>query len=89
VQTIAEAGLSGFDYPIWYGVWVRAGTPAGVVNKLAKDIARALAAQDVLDRLVKHGADPLSMTQPDFARFVVNESEMAGRIAKDAGIKPQ
>src|SRR4029077_11592317 len=27
VPTIAEAGVTGFDYPIWYGVWVRAGTP--------------------------------------------------------------
>jgi tripartite-type tricarboxylate transporter receptor subunit TctC len=36
VPTIAEAGVTDFDYPIWYGVWVRAGTPAGVVDKLAK-----------------------------------------------------
>lgn len=89
VPTIAEAGVSGFDYPIWYGVWVPAGTPAEVVNKLAKDIARALSAPDVLDRLAKHGADPMSMTQPQFARFVLNESESASRIIKAAGIKPQ
>ena len=89
VPTIAEAGVPGFDYPIWYGVWVPAGTPAHVVDKLAKDIARALAALDVRDRLAKHGADPMSMTQPEFARFVVSESENAARIAKAAGIKPQ
>jgi tripartite-type tricarboxylate transporter receptor subunit TctC len=89
VPTVAEAGVSGFDYPIWYGVWVAAGTPAEVVNKLAKEIARALASPDVLDRLAKHGADPMSMTQPQFARFVLNESESASRIIKAAGIKPQ
>jgi Tripartite tricarboxylate transporter family receptor len=44
VPTIAEAGVAGFDYPIWYGVWVPAGTPTEVVDKLAKDIARVLAA---------------------------------------------
>jgi tripartite-type tricarboxylate transporter receptor subunit TctC len=89
VQTIAEAGVPGFDYPIWYGVWVRAGTPADVVDKLAKDIAHALAAPDVRDRPARHGADPMSMTQPEFARFVVSESENAARIAKAVGIKPQ
>src|SRR3982075_2188082 len=52
VPTIAEAGVAGFDYPIWYGVWVPAGTPAGVVNKLAKDIARVLAAPDLRDWLL-------------------------------------
>jgi tripartite-type tricarboxylate transporter receptor subunit TctC len=89
VPTIAEAGVTGFDYPIWYGVWVRAGTPTGVVDKLAKDIARVLAAPDMRDWLVKQGADPMSMTQPEFAQFVVSESENAARIIKAAGIKPR
>jgi tripartite-type tricarboxylate transporter receptor subunit TctC len=88
VPTIAEAGVPGFDYPIWYGVWVPAGTPAGVVDKLAKDIARVLAAPDLRDQLAKHGADPMSMTQPEFARFVLSESESAARIVEAAGIKP-
>ena len=89
VPTIAEAGVPGFDFRIWYGVWVPAGTPAEVVDKLAKDIARALAAPDVRDRFAKHGADPMSMTQPEFARFVVSESENAARIAKAVGVNPQ
>jgi tripartite-type tricarboxylate transporter receptor subunit TctC len=89
VPTISEAGVPGFNHPIWYGVWVPAGTPVDVVDKLAKDIARALATPDLRDWLVKHGGDPMSMTQPDFARFVVSESENAARIAKAAGIKPQ
>jgi len=89
VPTIAEAGVAGFDYPIWYGVWVPAGTPAGVVNKLAKDIARVLAAPDLRDWLARHGADPMSMTQPEFARFVLSESKSAARIIEAAGIKPQ
>ena len=89
VPTIAEAGIPGFDYPIWYGVWVPAGTPARVVDKLAQDIARALTSPDVRDRLAKHGADPMSMTQPEFARFVQSESESAARIMAAAGIKPR
>ena len=66
-----------------------AGTPAEVVDKLAKDITRALARPDLRDWLVKHGGDPMNMTQPEFARFVVSECENAARIAKAAGIKPQ
>jgi tripartite-type tricarboxylate transporter receptor subunit TctC len=89
VPTIAEAGVSGFDWPIWYGVWVPAGTPAGVVDKLAKDIARTLATPDMRDWLAKHGADPMIMTQPEFASFVLSESERAARIIKATGIKPQ
>ena len=87
VPTISEAGVPGFNHPIWYGVWVPASTPAVVVEKIAKDIARTLATPEVRDELVKHGADPLSMTQPEFARFVQTESESAARIIKAVGIK--
>jgi tripartite-type tricarboxylate transporter receptor subunit TctC len=89
VPAIAEAGVAGFDCPIWYGVWAPAGTPAGVVDKLAKDIARALAAPDLQEWLSKHGADPMSMSQLEFARFVSSESESAVRVIEAAGIKPQ
>jgi len=89
VPTIAEAGVAGFDYRIWYGVWTPGGTPARVVDKLAKDIAGALATPDLGEWLAKHGADPMSMSQPEFARFVLSESESATRIVEAAGIKPQ
>jgi len=89
VPTIAEVGVAGFDFPIWYGIWVPAGTPAGVVDKLAKDIGRVLAGPDLRDWVAKHGGEPMGMTQPEFAHFVLSESESAERIIKAAGIKPQ
>jgi tripartite-type tricarboxylate transporter receptor subunit TctC len=84
VPTIAEAGVAGFDFPFWYGIWVPAGTPVRVVDKLAKDIARALAEPDMREWLAKHGADPMNMTQPEFASFVHTESESAARLIKSA-----
>ena len=88
VPTIAEAGVAGFDFPIWYGIWAPAGTPTGVVNKLSKDIARVLAGPDLRDWIAKHGGEPMKMTQPEFARFVQSESEGAARLITAAGMKP-
>jgi tripartite-type tricarboxylate transporter receptor subunit TctC len=84
VPTIAEAGVAGFDFPFWYGIWVPAGTPAQVVDKLANDMARALAEPDMREWLTKHGAAPMNMTQAEFARFVQSESESAARLIKSA-----
>ena len=42
VPTVAEAGVPGFDFPIWYGIWAPHATPARVVETLAEDIARAV-----------------------------------------------
>jgi tripartite-type tricarboxylate transporter receptor subunit TctC len=82
VPTIAEAGVAGFDFPIWYGIWAPAGTPTGVVNKLANDIGRVLAGPDLRDWIAKHGGEPMRMTQPDFARFVQGESDSAARLIR-------
>jgi tripartite-type tricarboxylate transporter receptor subunit TctC len=89
VPAISEAGVPGFDYAIWYGVWVPAGTPAAIVQKLENDIARVLAAPDLRDALAKHGAEPLRMTQTEFAQFVLSENETAIRIMKAAEIQPK
>jgi tripartite-type tricarboxylate transporter receptor subunit TctC len=89
VPTIAESGVTGYDDTIWVGLWAPVGTPASVVDKLAKDVARVLAAPDVRERFATLGAEPMSMTSAEFARFVRSETEAAARIMKAAGIKPQ
>jgi tripartite-type tricarboxylate transporter receptor subunit TctC len=88
VPTIAEAGVAGFDFPIWYGIWVPAGTPTGVVDKLSRDIARVLGGHELHDWVAEHGGEPMNMTRPEFARFVQSESEGAARLIKGAGSKP-
>jgi tripartite-type tricarboxylate transporter receptor subunit TctC len=82
VPTISEGGVTGFDFPIWYGVWAPKGTPSGVVDRIAGDIRRALSSPDLRDWLVAHGSEPLRMTQTEFARFVRSESQKARLIVK-------
>jgi len=87
VPTIAEAGVPGFDFPIWYGAWVPAGTSAEIIEKIEAGIARALSAPDVIARLAHHGAEPMRMTQAEFATFVRREAETAARIVTAVGIQ--
>jgi tripartite-type tricarboxylate transporter receptor subunit TctC len=89
VPTIAEAGVVGYDFRIWYGVWAPAGTPAKVVQKLAMDIGVAMSTPALRKWVAEHGAEPLSMTPAEFAQFVLSESKSAARIIKEAGIGPQ
>lgn len=86
--TIAEAGLPGFDFPIWYGIWAPIGTPPSVVEKLARDIPLALAAPNLRSWLAEHGAEPITMDQRDFACFVLDESKRAATIIARAGTHP-
>jgi tripartite-type tricarboxylate transporter receptor subunit TctC len=89
VPTMAEAGVPNMVSAAWFGVWAPAGAPPGIVDKIAKDVARALEAPDVREKLAKAGADPMSMTPAQFARFVRSETEASKRFIHELGIKPQ
>ena len=86
--TMAEAGVS-LEDANWFGVWAPAGISSGVKDKLAKDVATAVASPDVREQLTKLGAEPMNMIPAEFSRFVRGEMEAAARTAKAAGIKPQ
>jgi tripartite-type tricarboxylate transporter receptor subunit TctC len=89
VPTVAEAGLPGFDYNLWVGVFAPAGTPADVVDKIGRSINRVLAEADVKERMAALGAEAMAMTPAEFDKFVRAEMDDAGKVVKAAGIKVQ
>jgi len=90
IPTVAEAGPAGFEYTEWYGMWAPAGTPAHIVDKIGKDVARALTAPDLRAKLAQvTGMEPMSMAPAEFARFVASESESAAYLIKVVGITPE
>ena len=89
VPTVAESGYPGFDVTSWYGIVVRAGTPAAVVRKIHADMAEALAAADVKEKLSALGLDPSGNTPEDFQKMIAAESRKWSEIVRKADIKPQ
>jgi tripartite-type tricarboxylate transporter receptor subunit TctC len=89
VPTMTEAGFQALDDTNWFGVWAPGHTSPEIVDKISKDVGRALQAADVRDRLTATGTTPMSMTRNEFARFVRSEMNAAARVVKAAGIKPE
>jgi tripartite-type tricarboxylate transporter receptor subunit TctC len=89
VPTVAEAGVPGFEFTLWFGLWAPAGIPGDLVEKINKDVNRALTSADVVDRLAKVGQDPMPMSPAEFRQLVRKEIDDYARIIKAAGIKPQ
>jgi tripartite-type tricarboxylate transporter receptor subunit TctC len=86
VPTVAESGLPGFDVTSWYGIVVRSGTPPAVVQKIQRDMAEALQAEDVRSRLAGLGLEPVGNTPEEFAALIKAETQKWGAIVKKAGI---
>jgi tripartite-type tricarboxylate transporter receptor subunit TctC len=89
VPTVAEAGVPGFEFILWFGMWGPTGIPAPIVNKIYKDFNRALADPGVREKLAMLGNDAMSMTPADFSKFVRDEIALTAKIFQAAGIKPQ
>ena len=89
VPTIAEAGFPGGEFNFWLGMLAPAKTPREVLTRLNSEINRALTAPDMVERLAKLGAEPMSMSPVEFDAFIRREHDELGRVMREAGAKPQ
>ena len=89
LPTVAEAGLPGFYWESWGGMFAPARTPRAIVDKLNRVVLTALKMPDVQSRYATLGVDLSPMTPVEFDRFVDAELTRIGGIARKAGIKPQ
>jgi tripartite-type tricarboxylate transporter receptor subunit TctC len=87
LPTIAESGLPGFDISTWFGIFVPAGTPRPVVDRLHAEFTRALAAPDVREKMLALGAEPVGSTPEQFAAYVKAEAAKYAKLVKTSGAK--
>ena len=89
VPTMAEAALPGYEMPAWRSILGPAGMRREIVDSLNNSIRRVLAMPDVRDLFLKAGSEPLPSSPEELQRRFADWIVIFGKIAKDAGIKPQ
>ena len=86
LPTLAEQGIKGFAASNWWGILFPTGVPRPIIDKVAADLARALADKDVKDKLGHLGVEAVSSTPEQFGAFIASENERWGKLIKEAGI---
>ncbi|MYN14995.1 hypothetical protein GSY71_17805 [Pusillimonas sp. TS35] len=89
VPTVSESGISNYSVNNWYGLFAPAGTPEAVLNTLSSAVADALKDKKVLDTLAKQGGEAGKLDRKQFSAYVADEVAKWGKVAKQAGVKPQ
>ena len=85
VPTMAESGHADFVTSSWQGIFVPAGTPKEIVERLHALLLQTLQTQDVAERLSRGGADvAMSPTPQAFAEFVGAETQRWGKVARES-----
>jgi tripartite-type tricarboxylate transporter receptor subunit TctC len=86
VPTTKEAGYPGVSMVNYYGLLVPAKTPREIVMKLHDAVLKTVATPAVRERLTGVGADPLTMSPDEFAKFIRADIDKWGKLAKAANI---
>jgi len=75
LPTLAESGLPGYSSVTWFGVYLPAGAPPALVEKVHKAFAKAVQAPEVAESLAKLGVEPAAPRTPaQFAAMVQADS---------------
>ncbi|WP_416053200.1 Bug family tripartite tricarboxylate transporter substrate binding protein [Cupriavidus basilensis] len=89
VPTFAEAGVKGYGVVNFTGLWAPHGTPAAVTDRLQKEVATAMASQDMKTFAEGIGADPGYWDAAAFARQLSERTAFWGKIAANTAFEKQ
>jgi len=89
VPTMIEAGLSGFDASLYYGLVAPSGTPRPIVDKLNKALRDALASDEVKKQLGNDGTEITPGTPEDYADFIDKDEKKWSQLVKASGVEQE
>jgi tripartite-type tricarboxylate transporter receptor subunit TctC len=87
VPTAAEAGIPDYKVEGWLGVFVAAGTPTDIVNRLSAEIRAAIASPEISARIIQLGGEPTPTGVAEFTALVRSEVERWKDVVARAKIK--
>jgi tripartite-type tricarboxylate transporter receptor subunit TctC len=89
VPTMGESGFPGYEPLGWVGMFVPAGTPKPIVEKISRDVMRVVKMPDVAARLNEQTLVPVGDSPESFAATLRQDMALWAKIVAEAGIKPQ
>ncbi|MGZ8263837.1 MAG: tripartite tricarboxylate transporter substrate binding protein [Burkholderiales bacterium] len=87
VPTMAEAGLPGYELPVWYGFFAAAKTPPEIVKRLYQEFRTALAAPEVQSRFTSMGTETVGMPPDEFTRVFHGDLQRWAKFVRETGLK--
>ena len=90
VPTLDESGVPGYEDITFNGLVAPAGTPREALARVQQAVAKAVSATELYQRFIERGVELKASASPEeFGAYVKAEFEKKGRLAREAGIKPE
>lgn len=89
LPTIAEAGVPGYSFVLWYGLLAPAGLPQELVTRLNTEIVKVVQDADVRTKLANQGVDAYGSTPAQFAELIGADLKKYATLVKASGAKAE
>lgn len=89
IPTIAESGYPGYEVSSWQGVFAPAGTPAEILDKVSRSVARMVAEPVFKASMATEGAAPVGSSPAEFGAYFGKEVAKWTRLVQEAEVKAQ
>lgn len=87
VPTAAEAGVPGYEVSTWYGIFAPKNTPPAIVERMTKELQKAMQTATIKEAWEKNGSDVPDVTGATFAKMVADETVRWQKVVTEAGVK--
>jgi tripartite-type tricarboxylate transporter receptor subunit TctC len=87
IPTFIESGFPGFRILTWNGLMAPAGTPSWIIDRMAKEVARAVKDPKFVERLANDGFDPIGNRPDEFAAMIAADISFWADAVKTAGMQ--
>jgi tripartite-type tricarboxylate transporter receptor subunit TctC len=89
IPTIAEAGLPGYRAVTWYAMVAPPQTPAPLADRINRDVVEILSRPDVIEKVRGIQMEPVAKSRVQAAEFFAEETQLWGKVIKQANIPLQ
>lgn len=89
LPTAGEAGVQGFEFGFWYGMFAPAGTPKAVITRFYEDTIQILKEPEIRNRLLPQGFELVGGSPESLDALLKRDLERWGKVIKDARISAE
>jgi len=89
VPTFTEAGFSSYKMMYWFGMMAPAGTPTAILERMQKEIVKAVATPKVIEVFAATGVRAIATSPATFTKMVQSETTLWSEVITRAKIKPE
>ena len=89
IPTVAEQGIPGFRSITWFAIAGPPGLPAPLADKINRDVAEILHKPEIVAKIQALRLEPMGGTTADAVKFIGEETQLWGRVIKEANITLQ